>query len=180
MPKRPQRRSWRSRWGSRRRLERQHAEGTAPHCFAREILESKESWYTQGLTEEDLAWVAGGLVEAGFETSAATLNSLVLHLAANLRVQKVAQEELMRVVGPDRLPSFADLRELPYVRACVKEMLRMNPILAPGIRHYADSDVVYKGTYHPEGHRASLRTRPFCTMTPVGLRTRSSSCRSAI
>jgi cytochrome P450 len=133
------------------RLERQVRSGKAPPCFAREIYESKDSWYAQGLTEHHLAWVSSGLVEAGFETTAATLNSLVLYLAANQRVQKKAQEELMRVVGPNRLPNYADMRELPYIRACVKEMLRLNPILAPGIRHYADQDVVYKDHIIPKG-----------------------------
>lgn len=133
------------------RLEKQVTSGKAPHCYAREIFESRESWYAQGLTEEHLAWVSGGLVEAGFETTAATLNSLVLHLAANQRVQSEAQEELMRVVGPNRLPTFADMPKMPYVRACVKEMLRMNPILAPGIRHYAEEDIVYKAHIIPKG-----------------------------
>ncbi|KAI4192425.1 MAG: hypothetical protein LQ346_004316 [Caloplaca aetnensis] len=134
-----------------RRLEKQVTSGKAPHCYAREIFESRASWYAQGLTEEDLAWVAGGLVEAGFETTAATLNSLVLNLAANPRVQQAAQEELMRAVGPHRLPTFADMPNLPYIRACVKEVLRVNPILSPGIRHYADQDVVYKGRVIPKG-----------------------------
>lgn len=134
-----------------RRLERQHAAGKAPACYGREILENQAKWYAEGLTEEDLAWVAGGLVEAGFETSAATLNSLILHLAANPRVQNVAQEELIRVVGADRCPTFEDLQNLPYIRACVKEMLRINPILAPGIRHFTDNDVVYKDFVIPKG-----------------------------
>jgi cytochrome P450 len=134
-----------------RRLEEQVTQGKAPHCYAREIYEGRESWYAKGLDEEDLAWVAGGLVEAGFETTAATLNSLVLHLAANPRVQNVAQEELLRIVGPNRLPNFADVRKMPYIRACVKEMLRMNPILSPGIRHYASEDVIYKNHVIPKG-----------------------------
>ncbi|KAJ5953296.1 Cytochrome P450 E-class group I [Penicillium verhagenii] len=133
------------------RLEKQFEAGAAPHCFAKAILENKDAWYAQGLNEEDLAWVAGGLVEAGFETSAATLNSLVLHLAANPRVQQAAHDELARVVGPNRPPAFTDLPRLPYLRACVKEMLRMNPILAPGIRHYADQDVIYKNHVIPKG-----------------------------
>ncbi|KAF1347669.1 cytochrome P450 [Delphinella strobiligena] len=133
------------------RLERQHNCGKAPACYGREIMENKQSWYSQGLTDVDLAWVAGGLVEAGFETSAATLNSLVLYLAVNPRVQQEAQKELMRIVGPDRCPQFDDIRNLPYVRACVKEVLRMNPILAPGIRHYASRDVVYKDQVIPKG-----------------------------
>ena len=134
-----------------RRLEKQAKSGQAPHCYTREIYESKESWYAQELTEEHLAWVFSGLVEAGFETTAATLNSLILHLAANQRVPNKAQEELMRVVGPDRLPTFGDVQNLPYVRACTKEMLRMNPILSPGIWHFAGEDVTYKGHVIPKG-----------------------------
>lgn len=133
------------------RLAKQVESGKAPHCYAREIYESRESWYAQGLTVEHLAWVSGGLVEAGFETTAATLNSLVLHLAANQRVQNEAEAEFMRVIGPNRLPTYADIPNLPYVRACVKEMLRMNPILAPGIRHFAEEDVKYKGHVIPKG-----------------------------
>ncbi|KAJ6199963.1 cytochrome P450 CYP2 subfamily [Bipolaris maydis] len=133
------------------RLERQYAAGKAPKCYGREIIEHKDTWYAKGLVEEDLAWICGGLVEAGFETSAATLNSLVLHLAANPRVQTAAQEEIMRVVGSARCPHFEDLCHLPYVRACVKEMLRLNPILAPGIRHFTDNDVTYKNHIIPKG-----------------------------
>ncbi|KAB8801879.1 hypothetical protein FH972_026701 [Carpinus fangiana] len=132
-------------------LEKQVTSGEAPHCYARQIYESKESWYAQGLTEEHLIWVSSGLVEAGFETTAATLNSAILYLASNPEVQKKAQEEFERVLEPDRLPTFEDLANLPYVRACVKEVLRMNPILAPGIRHFAEQDVVYKGHVIPKG-----------------------------
>jgi cytochrome P450 len=134
-----------------KQLGEQVAAGKAPHCYAREIYQRKESWYAQGLTEEHLIWLTTGLVEAGFETTAATLNSLVLHLAANKTVQDKAHDELVNVVGPNRLPTFEDVGNLPYLRACVKEMLRMNPILAPGIRHYADEDVVYKGHVIPKG-----------------------------
>lgn len=134
-----------------RRLEKQVAAGSAPHCYAREILEGRDGWYAQGLTEEHLAWVSTGLVEAGFETTAGTLNSLMLYLAANSRVQSKAYAEIVRAVGADRLPVFADMDKLPYVRACVKEVLRMNPILAPGIRHFAEQDVRYKDHVIPKG-----------------------------
>jgi cytochrome P450 len=43
-------------------------------------------------------------------------------------VQKKAQEEIFRVVGEDRLPTFADRDRLPYVGALVKEVLRWNPV----------------------------------------------------
>lgn len=134
-----------------RRLEKQIEEGSAPHCYAREVQEKKETWYAQGLNEHHLAWLTTGLVEAGFETTAAILNSLVLNMAANPRVQLAAHEELTRVVGESRLPNCADLPNLPYVRACVKEMMRMNPLGSPGIRHYCDADITYRGHVIPKG-----------------------------
>ena len=39
-------------------------------------------------------------------------------------VQKRGQAEIDRVVGPNRLPDFADQDSLPYVAAIVKEALR--------------------------------------------------------
>lgn len=41
-------------------------------------------------------------------------------------VQKRAQEELDRLVGNDRLPSFEDREQLPYINALVKDTLRWN------------------------------------------------------
>lgn len=132
-------------------LVRKVEAGTMPECAARSMYENRQHWYDQGLTDEDLAWVGAGLIEAGFETTAATFNNLVLQLAAHPECQEAAHAELDRIVGPDRLPVFADLPNLPYVRACVKEMLRINPILTPGIRHYADQDVTYRGHVIPRG-----------------------------
>lgn len=134
-----------------RRLKVGVESGKLPHCYGRTIYEGQQSWHAQGLTEQHLAWLSSGLVEAGFETSAATLNSLILYLASYQHVQEEVHKEIMRVVGPDRVPQFTDLANLPHVRACVKEMLRMNPILSPGVRLFADQDVTYKGHVIPKG-----------------------------
>jgi cytochrome P450 len=47
-------------------------------------------------------------------------------------VQKKAQAEIDAVVGPDRLPSFADRNSLPYTEALVKEVLRWNAVVPAG------------------------------------------------
>ncbi len=41
-------------------------------------------------------------------------------------IQRKAQEELDRVVGSDRLPTFSDRKNLPYVDALVREAIRLN------------------------------------------------------
>lgn len=40
------------------------------------------------------------------------------------RAQQRAQEEIDRVVGSEKLPTFEDRPNLPFVDACVKEVLR--------------------------------------------------------
>lgn len=51
-------------------------------------------------------------------------------------VFKRAQEEIDRVIGDDRLPSFTDHGSLPYISAVLKEVLRWEVILPAGIICY--------------------------------------------
>lgn len=39
-------------------------------------------------------------------------------------VQRQAQEKIDRVVGMNRLPTFSDRKNLPYINAPVKEAMR--------------------------------------------------------
>lgn len=66
-------------------------------------------------------------------------------MAMNPDVQRKAQEELDKVVGQERLPSFADRSSLPYVEAVVKETLRWHPPAPIGIAHRAMEDSYYHG-----------------------------------
>lgn len=43
-------------------------------------------------------------------------------------VQRKAQEELDRVVGPNRLPDFSDYDSLPYINAMAKETMRWHQV----------------------------------------------------
>lgn len=134
-----------------RRMQAQLAAGHAPTCYAREMMEKSDSWRNEGLTDEDVAWNLGGMVDVASHTSSVTLANLVNYLAANLNIQQIAHDELMRVVGPNRTPVFDDIKDLPYVHACVKEVLRLCPTPIWGIKHYADADVTYKDYTIPKG-----------------------------
>lgn len=63
-----------------------------------------------------------------------------------------AQEELDRVVGSDRLPTFDDLPRLDYIRAIASETLRWRPVaVLGGTPHASTADDVYKGMFIPKG-----------------------------
>jgi cytochrome P450 len=130
-------------------MKEEVANGTAPPCFGKELMLS--DYGSQGLVDEDAAWIAGGIVEAGSETSSVTLNNLILYLAANPEVQTKAYEEVTTVVGDFRAPVFEDVPQLPYVRASVKEILRLFPVPIWGLKHYTDNDVYYKNHVIPKG-----------------------------
>lgn len=96
------------------------------------------------------------MIEAGSETTSSALNTCILYLAANPHIQHLAGEELSRVIGPNRTPTFADEASLPYIRALVKETLRIRPVTNIGSPHYTTAPVVYKGHYIPANTVVSL------------------------
>lgn len=66
-------------------------------------------------------------------------------------IQARAQAELDRVIGPDRLPTPADIENLPYIRAVVLETFRWMPVAPFGVPHATTNDDTYKGYHIPKG-----------------------------
>lgn len=130
-------------------LKEQLAGDAAPPCYAAEMIQT--DYKEHGLSDEDLAWIAGGLVEAGSQTSTVTMNNLILFLAANPEVQKRSSDEVQKAVGASRTPQMDDIRNLPYTFACVKEILRLCPVPPWSLRHFTDADVTYKDIVIPKG-----------------------------
>lgn len=89
------------------------------------------------------------MIEAGSDTTAASVNNGLLYLSAYPDVVAKAHEEIERVVGSSRSPTFDD--DLPYVRAIVKETLRIRPATTMGGPHAADQDIEYNGYIIPKG-----------------------------
>lgn len=60
-------------------------------------------------------------------------------------------QEIDRVVGPSRLPTWEDEPNLPYLRALIKEVHRWAPIGTLGIPHATSEEDEYKGDRVPKG-----------------------------
>lgn len=101
-------------------------------CVARDIRrEMRETG-----EEDDLqgATVCMEILGTGSETTTTSLLFVVLACLAHPEVQKKAHEELDRVVGQDRFPTWEDEPNLPYIRAIIKEQHRWRTI-APMSMH---------------------------------------------
>jgi hypothetical protein len=66
-------------------------------------------------------------------------------------VQARAQAEIDSVIGPSRLPKFADRANLPYVNALVLEVLRWHQVLPQSLPRKLREDDVYEGYLIPKG-----------------------------
>lgn len=52
----------------------------------------------------------------------------ILYLAKYPWIQKKAQEELDRVCGDGRMPTWDDFKDLSYINCIVKESMRIRPV----------------------------------------------------
>ncbi|KAJ3552901.1 hypothetical protein NM688_g3906 [Phlebia brevispora] len=93
---------------------------------------------------------AGSLYSGGADTTVSSIHSFFLAMTLYPEVQKKAQAEIDAVVGPDRLPTFEDMVNLPYVTALCSEVLRWMPIGPLGVPHRSLEDDVYAGYFLPK------------------------------
>ncbi|EIN04045.1 cytochrome P450 [Punctularia strigosozonata HHB-11173 SS5] len=142
-----------------------NGEGSEQEPFIDRVIR-KEGEY--GLTREMTTYLGGLLLEAGSDTSASFMQSFVLMMAAFPDVQKRLHEEIDRIVGPERVPTFEDFNAMPYLqvwethgnprialitpsKATIKEVHRFRPVAPLGVPHATLEDMTYEGYLIPRG-----------------------------
>ncbi|KAG1817246.1 cytochrome P450 [Suillus subaureus] len=129
---------------------------SAPHKFVKDQMAAgiaRESFTSKLLGDHDhvAKWSAGSLYAGGADTTVSSIYSLFLAMTLFSDVQKKVQAEIDAVVGPDRLPSFADRDSLPYTEALAKEVLRWNVVAPTGVPHRVTEDDIHDGYFIPKG-----------------------------
>ncbi|VDB83464.1 unnamed protein product [Peniophora sp. CBMAI 1063] len=104
-----------------------------------------------GLSVHENTWLAASLYEAGADTTRAVLSWWTLTMLAYPHTQRKAQDELDAIIGRSRVPTFADLPNLPYVCAIVKEIMRWRPVTPYAVPHASTEDDYYEGLFIPKG-----------------------------
>ncbi|KAF9525039.1 cytochrome P450 [Crepidotus variabilis] len=124
--------------------------GTAPPCYTTSLLEQHvtDDGKLSLDDEEDIKGSAGTLL-SGFTVG--TTHGFTLAMVQFPEVFKKAQEEMHRVVGLERLPTFDDRSSLPYLECVVKEVIRWNPTIPLGFPHRLMEDDIYQNHLIPGG-----------------------------
>ncbi|KAL4881003.1 cytochrome P450 [Aspergillus karnatakaensis] len=122
--------------------------GIRTGCFMEKLIDDQVK---NGLDDEHTTYLGGILMEAGSDTTSSTLLSFLLALLENPAALKRAQEDVDRVAGTARSPTMDDLDNLPYIEACMHEILRWRPVAAGGIPHMLTQTDTYKDYVFPAG-----------------------------
>jgi cytochrome P450 len=123
----------------------------APASFAKMLWE-RYGTSSGPLNEREVAYATGSLFGAGSDTTASTLQTFILAMTCFPNVAEKAREELDRVIGRHRSPTWDDMPNLPYCAAVIKETLRWRPVsVLGGTPHAATQDDVYEGHFIPKG-----------------------------
>ncbi|TCD68446.1 hypothetical protein EIP91_010732 [Steccherinum ochraceum] len=132
-----------------------HDAGLPRASIASTLIQQIQTRYGRSEESEDRHEVAmnvlGIAYAAGSDTTSAAVESFLVAMAMFPGVQKKAQDELDRVVGPGRLPEYEDLTNLPYLSAVTLEVMRWIPVTPIGVPHAVIADDNYNGYYIPKG-----------------------------
>ncbi|PKY03509.1 cytochrome P450 [Aspergillus campestris IBT 28561] len=131
-------------------VEEQMSRGTYAPSYVASLLEEDSGQWTAE-DERVAKWTAASLYLGGADTTVSSLACFFLAIARNPDAQRKAQEEIDRVVGVHRLPTYADREKLPYIDALVKETLRWHPVAPMALPHACIQDDMYSGYRIPKG-----------------------------
>ncbi|KAI1611235.1 cytochrome p450 monooxygenase [Exophiala viscosa] len=123
-------------------------DGTGLPCICNDLLLAQQS---ESLSDEAVGYIDGSLLEGGSDTTSSTMYAFIQAMMVFPEVQRKAQDEIDRVVGPNRLPDVDDYTNLDYIRCCVKETLRWMPTVIMGVPHSVTRDDYYNGWKIPKG-----------------------------
>ncbi|KAK8080937.1 cytochrome P450 [Apiospora hydei] len=120
--------------------------------FSKHMRGSAEA---RGMSTEELAFDLGIVADAALDTSTVAMDWMVVACITAGGGERgfvaKAQADLDRVVGRDRLPTFEDRAQLPYIDAIVCEVLRWRPVVVGGVPHATKREDTYMGYRIPAG-----------------------------
>ncbi|KAG7240529.1 hypothetical protein INR49_026813 [Caranx melampygus] len=109
--------------------------------------------YLLSNTEMSLKDVYGSITElllAGVDTTSNTITWTLHLLSKNPQVQDRLYKEVSTFIPADQMPSAAEITRMPYLRAVIKEALRMYPVVPLNARIVTDKDVTIGGYHFPK------------------------------
>ncbi|EJD42948.1 cytochrome P450 [Auricularia subglabra TFB-10046 SS5] len=125
--------------------------------MADEAIETMTAAGLPGTYLVDWIPISAVIYLGGADTTVAVITAFFLCMVLHPEKQRLAQDEIDRILGPGHLPEFSDRAALPYVEAVLLEVISMYPVLPLGLPRRVMEDDVIKG--------CGFRREPLCSPT---------------
>ncbi|NXU74103.1 CP24A protein, partial [Oreotrochilus melanogaster] len=102
------------------------------------------------LSKKELYAAIAELQIAGVETTANSLLWALYNISRNPRVQQKLFQEIQSVFTLNESPSAENLKNMPYLKACLKESMRLTPSV-PFTTRTIDKEIVLEDYLLPKG-----------------------------
>lgn len=118
--------------------------GSRSDCFVARLVDPSNEYE---LDKVEKAWLAGMMFGAGAEAIGATLSFFMLAMVLYPRVQEKLRAEIQAATDGEQLPTFNEVKDLPYLSAVIKETLRWRPMGPLAVPHRLVQDDIYEGHF---------------------------------
>ncbi|XP_056610060.1 sterol 26-hydroxylase, mitochondrial-like [Triplophysa dalaica] len=102
------------------------------------------------MSSKDIYGSIAELLLAGVDTTSNTMMWALYLLSRDPAAQVALYEEVNRIVKDDRVPTAQEVNSMPYLKAVIREALRMYPVVPINARIMTEKDVVIGGHFFPK------------------------------
>jgi pseurotin biosynthesis cytochrome P450 monooxygenase len=136
-------------WAFKEETVKRVNDGTATDSVYKHFILNRDDY---NLTDEEAVHTFQTMIDGGTRSPHNNLLGFLVLMMEYPEWQRKLQDEVDRVVGKDRLPTYEDIPNLPTVRAVVKEGVRYRSLVAEmGVSHCLEQDDVFEGFFFQKG-----------------------------
>nr|AWM96409.1 cytochrome P450 2K1-like protein [Dugesia japonica] len=111
---------------------------------------SQSTGIVESFTDKQLIFMTFEMFGAGYETTSTTLGWSMLFMSRYKDIQKKVYEEILNVIGEERMPTMNDKKSLNYTQAVMDEILRLSSVAPLGIFHRTFNDTSVDNYFIPK------------------------------
>uniref|UniRef100_A0A3Q1HEI5 Uncharacterized protein n=1 Tax=Anabas testudineus TaxID=64144 RepID=A0A3Q1HEI5_ANATE len=124
--------------------EKVHLDQNVEGAYLTHLLLSEQMTVTE---------ILGSITElllAGVDTTSNTISWSLYHLAKEPEIQEQLYQEVISVCPGDKVPTSEDIAQMPYLKAIIRETLRLYPVVPGNARVVVDNEIVVGNHVFPK------------------------------